>query len=61
MPKQPRATKPDTIRLWHKRLAVVVGALSLNIEHRHLSRGDLIDWANELSDLADEMRGLANK
>ena len=66
MPKQPRATKPDrtgkadTVKQWHKRLAVVVGTLSLNIEHRHVARGELLDWANELSDIADEMRSLAN-
>ena len=66
MPKQPRAIKPDsagkanTVKQWHKRAAAIVGSLSLNIEHRHLSRGELIDWANELSDLAEEMRTLAN-
>lgn len=59
--KPDRAGKADTIKQWHKRLAKIVGILSLNIEHRHLSRGELIEWANELADLADEMRALANK
>ena len=61
MTKQARATKPDTVKLWHKRLAKIVGSVSLNIEHRHLNRGELVEWANELSDVADEMRALANK
>ena len=62
MPKESRPAKPDTtIKGWHKRLASITGTLSLNIEHRHLSRGELLAWANELSDVADEMRALAKK
>lgn len=61
MPKESRAPKPDTVKLWHKRLAKIVGSVSLNIEHRHLNRGELIEWANELSDIADAIRVVANR
>ncbi len=59
--KQQRAPKPDMVKQWHKRLARITGMISLNIEHRHLNRGELIEWANELADVADEMRVLASK
>jgi len=49
------------VKQWHKRLARITGMISLNIEHRHLNRGELIEWANELADVADEMRVLASK
>jgi hypothetical protein len=49
------------IKDWHRRLAKVVGNVSLRIETSHLSRVELENWAEELTDLAAEMRNVSTR
>jgi hypothetical protein len=42
---------------WHARAAKVVGAVALTIERRGLTRGMLTGWADELEQVARDMRG----
>lgn len=42
---------------WHRRLAAVVGAMSLTLVRRGLAPGVLATWAQELEQVARDMRG----
>ncbi len=47
-------------KLWHKRLAVVTGKLSLSIEAQKTSRRELLAFAKELTEVASEMEEASN-
>jgi hypothetical protein len=40
---------------WHRRICLVIGALNWAISERRVRRLDLIEWADALRDVADEM------
>lgn len=40
---------------WHSRLARVTGEISLCIGRRRMTRGQVIEWLQELRSVADEM------